>query len=246
MKHAHSIATITSLLRVSSLVLAGALVCNLSSCKLPSDPKRSLQTVTIFGSTTGSLQNENDASGTKLPIAEAVAGRPGMVYSPHSNSRQLVNVSKFAPGDQVRCPYTNKLFSVPASASDLEIKGPAAIAYTEVAFPGFAIADDFRPLQVPLRPQPLKPTDPVAIIKRLGLDVFSQDVNNPSSNVGPLGLLPFAENVPGTPGMVYSPFAKHSKLVDVAGLMPGVEVTCPYTGKIFRVPAPPYVTAATR
>ena len=243
MKNAHLIATITSQLRGSSLILAGAIVCSLSSCKLPSDPKRSLQTVTIFGSTTGSL-DENDASGTKLPIAEAVAGRTGMVYSPHSSGRQLVNVAKFAPGDQVRCPYTNKLFLVPAPI--LEIKGPAAIAYTEVAFPGFALADDFRPLQVPLRPQPLKPTDPVAIIKRLGLDVFSQDVSNPSSNVGPLGLLPFAENVPGTPGMVYSPFAKHSKLVDVAGLVPGVEVTCPYTGKIFRVPAPTYAAAATR
>jgi hypothetical protein len=241
MKNSPSITQITGTLRWSGLALAGAIVCTLSSCKLPSDPKRSLQTVTIFGTSNDGPKAVENQVASNLPVAESVAGRTGFVYSPHASGRQLVNVSKFSPGAQVTCPYTHKLFLVPASA--MEIKGPAAIAYTEVPFRSFALSDDFSPMRIPLRPQPLKPTDPVAIIKRLGLDVFAQDVSRPASNVGPLGLLPFAENVPGTPGMVYSPFAKHSQLVDVAGLMPGVEVTCPYTGKIFRVPAQLPVTA---
>lgn len=237
MKESPSCRHLAGTLRGSSFALSLVTACAFSSCKLPSDPKRSLQTVTIFGASSEGAHETNSL----VPTAEPVAGRTGLVYSPHVSGRQLVNVGKFTPGAEVLCPYTNKLFLVPALA--MEIKGPAAIAYTEVPFPGFVATADFSPSRVPLRPQPLKPTDPVAIIKRLGLDVFAQDVSHPVSNIGPLGLLPFAENVPGTPGMVYSPFAKHSQLVDVAGLMPGVEVTCPYTGKIFRVPAQLPVTA---
>jgi hypothetical protein len=40
----------------------------------------------------------------------------------------------------------------------------------------------------------------------------------------------------GRPGFVNSPFAAKHQLVDVTGLPVGMEVKCPYTGKLFRVP----------
>ncbi len=174
------------------------------------------------------------------PLAEVAPGRMNCVFSPHVAGHQLVNVEGFAPGAQVRCPYTDKTFLVP-DFKTLRIS-PAALSYTEVPLRNFALAEAFT--KIPYRPQKLKDSDPVAIIKRLGLDVFALDPAIPSTNMGPLGSLPFAQNVPGQPGMVYSPFARHSQLVDVAGLMPGVEVTCPYSGQIFRVPAPLPITAS--
>ncbi|TLD68483.1 hypothetical protein FEM03_22530 [Phragmitibacter flavus] len=49
--------------------------------------------------------------------------------------------------------------------------------------------------------------------------------------------IPYAENIPGQPGFVRSPFAQPHQLVDVVGLTPGSEVKCPYSGRIFRVPS---------
>ncbi|MEM0896802.1 MAG: hypothetical protein AAGJ79_07930 [Verrucomicrobiota bacterium] len=49
--------------------------------------------------------------------------------------------------------------------------------------------------------------------------------------------LPSGTPVPGKPNYVYSPFAKKNQIVDVQGLEPGTKVRCPYTGKLFRVPA---------
>ena len=47
---------------------------------------------------------------------------------------------------------------------------------------------------------------------------------------------PTAEPVSGKPGIVISPFAPEQGWVDVRGLMPGMEVRDPYTGRVFRVP----------
>ena len=50
--------------------------------------------------------------------------------------------------------------------------------------------------------------------------------------------IPLGSRVPGRPGFVYSPFAQKNQLVDVAGIAPGVEVKCPYSNQLFRVPEP--------
>ena len=48
--------------------------------------------------------------------------------------------------------------------------------------------------------------------------------------------IPYGVSIPGRPGFVNSPFAAKHQLVDVTGLPTGMEVKCPYTGKLFRVP----------
>ncbi len=102
------------------------------------------------------------------------------------------------------------------------------------------------------------PEDPDGIVKPRDLDpevedpdVVSTDpesddpekkdpeTTDPDPAPASSGEPPYAEAVPGKYGLVYSPFVK--KLVNVTDendvpLPPGTEVTCPHTGKVFRVP----------
>lgn len=48
--------------------------------------------------------------------------------------------------------------------------------------------------------------------------------------------IPYGTPIQGRPGYVNSPYAAAHQLVDVTGLPVGMEVKCPYTGKLFRVP----------
>ena len=48
--------------------------------------------------------------------------------------------------------------------------------------------------------------------------------------------LQFGVPVPGQAGMIRSPHAPTSGLIDVTGMKPGTKIRCPYSGKIIKVP----------
>ena len=48
-----------------------------------------------------------------LPFGTPISGRPGLVNSPFAGKNQLVDVTGLAPGQEVKCPYSGKLFRVP-------------------------------------------------------------------------------------------------------------------------------------
>ena len=153
----------------------------------------------------------------KIPFATPAPGRPGYVFSPHTAGRKLVDVRNYVAGAEVRCPYTMLPFNVPDFAA-LAAAEPASRprpqrSIAEVASNPAGSTLNSIPLLVPdLSPAPTSPTPEVEI--------------------------PYGSRVAGRPGFVYSPFAEKNQLVDVAGIAPGVEVKCPYSNKLFRVPEP--------
>lgn len=51
--------------------------------------------------------------GQESPVGTWVAGKPGYVFSPFAQRHQLVDVTGIAPGTEVHCPFTDKIFRVP-------------------------------------------------------------------------------------------------------------------------------------
>jgi hypothetical protein len=49
----------------------------------------------------------------QTPYGRPVVGKKGFVYSPFSDSNQMIDVRDFPSGSKVRDPYTNKIFLVP-------------------------------------------------------------------------------------------------------------------------------------
>ena len=98
------------------------------------------------------------AARPEIPYGTRVAGRPGFVNSPYAAKSQLVDVSRYAPGVLVKCPYTNKMFRVPemnveeVKPSPSPVPPPAEPAETPPAVsPDNTVPPPFDPAQ-PLSP----------------------------------------------------------------------------------------------
>jgi hypothetical protein len=190
----------------------------------------------------------------KLLSAQSVPSLPGFVRSPYTNPPRLVDVKGTTPGTTMICPYTQRPFLVPA-----DFQNPIGTAIASVS---------------PLKTQPTKeaqnnskpqqpavgivtPQTPATLAFNNAPAPKTQPTVTPSSPSGtpasttPPAVKPTEQEVPagtlipGRPGFVNSPFAAKHQLVDVTGLPAGMEVKCPYTGKLFRVPAQEMVSSKT-
>jgi hypothetical protein len=170
---------------------------------------------------------------SSMPTATAVADLPGYVRSPFTNPPRLVDVRGMSAGSKVVCPYTQKPFLVPGGVT----AAPSA--------PKIASTPAPRRMDAPATSTPSAPA-PNANMAALTKPAPSAPAVNPTPaptqpKVEPAPAtaapeLPYGSPISGRPGFVNSPYAAKHQLVDVTGLPVGMEVKCPYTGKLFRVP----------
>jgi hypothetical protein len=186
-------------------------------------PKRSLSPGDTTDRLAGAdLSVDPEAVGRRAadtpPVAE-LAGRSGYVYSPRTTARKLVNVKDFAAGETVLCPYTMEPFVVPVGAG-----GPARMAATSFGPPEPGQAESMA-------------TGASGNTQPAVEEVASRELTTPLlPQEPPMIESPTGTWVEGKPGHVYSPYAARHQLVDVTGVLPGAEVHCPFSGRIFRVP----------
>lgn len=197
---------------------------------------------------------------SSLPVAQTVPGLDGYVRTPFTNPPRLVDVRGMAAGSKVVCPYTRRPFLVPQAAASTHQQvaattpapapspAPAPAPAPEQPKPQAPVVKQQLP-QAPTKvaannvtaPQP--PPAPVQPAPQPQVKPNPQPQPQPQASTPPAPKpaaaaqqLPFGVPISGRPGFVNSPYAAKHQLVDVTGLPTGMEVKCPYTGKLFRVP----------
>jgi hypothetical protein len=179
------------------------------------------------------------SSGGERSLAKVIPGRPGFVFSPHSTEKLIVDVSDFAPGSTVMCPFTHMPFIVPSTNSNT-----VATSITR---------EYSKPTPKPIYPNmDNRSSSPVVSATPKSTPKSSSTTSEPEISVPKIkssepesdGAIPYAKRIAGRPNYVYSPYASKSQIVDVTGMAAGAKVRCPFSGKLFRVPAESTGTSA--
>jgi uncharacterized Zn-finger protein len=186
-----------------------------------------------------------------LPTAQAVPGLEGYVRTPFTTPSRLVDVRGMAAGSKVVCPYTRRPFLVPSTGGERQVVStstpaakptPAPVETTapqpsKSTAPSVATTVPDAPTKVAANTTPAPQPPPAPAPQTKPNPPVQQTPPAPEApKPAVTAELPMGVAIPGRPGFVNSPFAAKHQLVDVTGLPTGMEVKCPYTGKLFRVP----------
>ena len=205
-------------------------------------PSRSILTLPTLPSTS-TIPNTPTSNGEgsevtirtdeQVPYGTRLPGKQNLVYSPHASKTQVVNVEGMTPGSKVRCPYTGKLFRIPLE-SVVASEDPASGAN---ASGGNLAAPKPETKKAPSKPE-VKKEDPAPKVETKKEKLEKAPVTESSGNASTApkpSKTPSASWAQGKPGYVVSPYGNF--LVDVRGKPAGSIERCPFSGKLFRVPA---------
>ena len=213
----------------------------------PSSASRNVasSTITTPKTVVPSTPPPSQLSSSSLPTAKAVPNLPGYVRTPFTNPPRLVDVRGMSSGSKVVCPYTQKPFLVPSGMTSTNASSVASTSppRTSVTIPTNSTASRSTSSPAPTSkpsPAPSAPTKPKTVASNSTPSPTPPTTSVPKLET-PAPSIPFGKSISGRPGFVNSPFAASHQLVDVTGLPVGMEVKCPYTGKLFKVP--PQATA---
>lgn len=218
----------------------------------------------VAQSTTSPINQPGMLDVGKPVTAQSIASLPGFVRSPYTNPPRLVDVKGATPGSTMICPYTQRAFIIPADfvsgngntmvadtkpQSTPSTPAPAPAPTSTESSSASTKTETLPKVVINNRPttstpsstassQPKPSTTPSSDAAPVASNSpkTTPSTTSPAPAPKPVQDIPFGESIAGRPGFVNSPFAAKHQLVDVTGLPTGMEVKCPYTGKLFRVP----------